>query len=75
MEITCEDHRPGVAMNRGALPDRDCGKTQAGLARVSAARYPCGCADPKSAGRRATCCRKSLRSGASATFIGTGESQ
>lgn len=75
MEITCEAHRPGVAMNRCDLPDRDRGKTQAGLPRVLAACCPRGCADPKSADRCATGCRTSLRAGASATSIGTGEPQ
>lgn len=75
MEITCEAHRPGIAMNRGSLPDRARGRTQAGLPRVLAACCPCGFTDPKSAARRATGCRTDLRAGASATFIGTGEPQ
>lgn len=75
MEITCEAHRPGIAMNRVALPDRDRGKTRAGLPRALADYLPCGFADQKDAARGATGCRTSLRAGASESLNGKGEPQ
>lgn len=75
MEIADEAHRPGVAMNRGALPDRDRGMTQAGLPRVLADYLRCGFADRNDAAGGATGCRTSLRAGAGESLNGKGAPQ